>query len=86
MYCDGGKNAFATNKIPSHNNYLSDLRRREGDLTEAYDLCERAKEIAEKEIATGPWVSVSIYKMGHIRLLQNRLDEARQVSILSGYP
>jgi len=61
------------------NNHLSDLRKREGNLTEAYELCKRAKEIAEKEIATSPWVSASVYKMGHIRLLQKRPEEALEL-------
>lgn len=60
----------------SSNNHLSDLRRREGRLADAYELCKRAKEIAKKEVATSPWVSASVYKMGHIRLLQGKSEEA----------
>ncbi|KAH8813001.1 hypothetical protein F5884DRAFT_899203 [Xylogone sp. PMI_703] len=58
------------------NNHLADLRRREGDIEGAYNLCKQAKEIAEKEVATSPWVSTSIYKMGYMRLLQARPEDS----------
>ncbi|KAM0456590.1 hypothetical protein ACHAO4_003620 [Trichoderma viride] len=63
-------------RATNSNNHLSDLRRREGRLADAYELCKRAKEIAKKEVATSPWVSASVYKMGHIRLLQGKSEEA----------
>lgn len=56
--------------VYSSGNVLSDLRRREGKSTDAYELRKRAKEIAEKEVATSSWVSASVYKMDHVRLKQ----------------
>lgn len=55
---------------------MSDLLRKDGKLDEAYELCKRGKEIAEKEVATSPWVSASMYKMGWLRLLQKRPEDA----------
>ena len=55
---------------------MSDLLRIENNLDEAYELCEKAAEIAEKEVKTSAWVSASIYKMGRVRLLQGKYEEA----------
>lgn len=53
---------------------------REGNYDEAYVLSGKALAIAKKDASTTSWVSASLYKLGCIRLMQNRTSEAPQVS------
>ncbi|TAQ88681.1 hypothetical protein B7494_g3016 [Chlorociboria aeruginascens] len=65
---DSANEAHATSSI-----FVNDA---DGKLDEAYELCKKGKEIAEKEVATSRWVSASMCKMGWLRLLQKRPEDA----------
>ncbi|KAF2117052.1 hypothetical protein BDV96DRAFT_644487 [Lophiotrema nucula] len=55
---------------------MADVKMKEGRLQAAYEHLENALHEAQTDNATNPWVSTALYRMGGVRLKQQKFDEA----------
>lgn len=55
---------------------LADFEVQKGEFEAAYEYLNKALQEDLKDNATNPWVSTALYKMGVVRLKQDKLNDA----------